>query len=389
MQDHPLLEALHSCLKLPIIILNHDLKLLKAFFHASCQPSLTTDLLDELALLRNRKSLLPFTLLTAPSGLSLALYPFQDYFFLFGPFQLAQNLTKLSSLAQTYPINQKCLDLKIELETYQVIETSHLLHLIHYFFTDEVHSLKTEQAQITNQILLDIRKGLSENLLQDYPSEEEDQGFDFEFELLESIKKGDLQKVRLFLSQDLTPSSYHKNLRSEKNYSIILFEKLSQLAITTGVDYHYAHHSRDYYIDKCEACQKTSEVLLLRESAIILFTQKIGQFNSHSYLISNILHYINQNLSKKLLIETIAKEFNFSESNIRKLFRKEMACSIQQYISRKKIEEAKILLRQQNSVTDISNSLGYSDAAHFSRSFKAMVGMSPKQFQTAPIRDII
>nr|WP_257617278.1 helix-turn-helix domain-containing protein [Streptococcus pseudoporcinus] len=66
-----------------------------------------------------------------------------------------------------------------------------------------------------------------------------------------------------------------------------------------------------------------------------------------------------------------------------------MACSIQQYISRKRIEEAKILLRQQNSVTDISNSLGYSDAAHFSRSFKAMVGMSPKQFQTAPIRDII
>lgn len=280
MQDHTLLEALHSCLKLPIIILNHDLKLLKAFFHASCQPSLTTDLLDELALLRNRKSLLPFTLLTTPSGLSLALYPFQDYFFLFGPFQLAQNLTKLSTLAQTYPISQKCLDLKMELEPYHVMETSHLLHLIHYFFTDEVHSLKTEQAQITNQILLDIRKGLSENLLQEYHVEEEDKGFDFEFELLESIKKGDLQKVRLFLSQDLTPSSYHKNLRSEKNYSIILFEKLSQLAITTGVDSHYAHHSRDYYIDKCEACQKTSEVLLLRESAIILFTQKIGQFNS-------------------------------------------------------------------------------------------------------------
>ncbi|MBA2796767.1 YSIRK-targeted surface antigen transcriptional regulator [Streptococcus porcinus] len=388
MQHHPILESLHICLKLPIIILNQDLKLLKAFFHAPCQPKLTADLLAELALIRKRKSLLPFTLLTSPSGLSLALYPFHDYFFLFGPFQLDQKLTKLSTLAQTHPVSQKCLDLDIKQESYHIMDSSHLLHLIHYFFTDEIHFLKTEQAQMTNQILLDIRKGLSEKLLQECHFEEES-GFDFESQLLESIKKGDLQKVRLFLSQDLTPSSYHKDLRSEKNYSIILFEKLSQLAIMTGVDQHYAHHSRDYYIDKCEACQKASEVLLLRESAIILFTQKIGQFNSHSYLISNILHYINQNLSKKLSIETIAKEFNFSESNIRKLFRKEMACSIQQYISRKKIEEAKILLRQQTSVTEISNTLGYSDAAHFSRSFKAMVGMSPKQFQTAPIRDIV
>lgn len=89
------------------------------------------------------------------------------------------------------------------------------------------------------------------------------------------------------------------------------------------------------------------------------------------------------------MVEDIAKQFNFSESTIRKLFRKEMNCSLQQYISRKKMEEAKVMLRNQNNVTEVSNSLGYADLAHFSRTFKAHVGLSPKQYQRSPIKDIL
>lgn len=386
MYKHPLLESLHACLRVPIFVLNRDFELIRSF-NLTPDVSLQAQLLAQLAVVTNRKSLIPFSLLKTPSNRVLALYPLQNELFLFGPFQVKEITGQQESLAEVYAVDETCLDFLKSPEATPSLDLPHLLHLIHYFFTHQMHFLKKDQRQLTNQILSEIRQELSENLIQQCHLKD-DQAFDFEFQLLESVKGGKLEEVKKYLAQDLTPASYHKDLRSEKNYSIILFEKLSQLAIKTGVDHTYAHHTRDYYIGKCEKCQKASEVLLLRESAIILFTQKIGHFNHYSYLVSNILRYINANLSKKILIESIAKEFHFSESNIRKLFRKEMSCSIQQYIRRKKMEEAKIMLRNQNSVTDISNSLGYSDVAHFSRSFKSVVGMSPKQYQKSPIKDI-
>ncbi|WP_245871457.1 YSIRK-targeted surface antigen transcriptional regulator [Streptococcus penaeicida] len=355
MYQHPLLESLHTCLRIPIFVLNSEYQLIRCF-HLVSDISLRPQLLAQLAVISNRKSLIPFSLLKTPSNQVLALYPLQNELFLFGPFQVTKSQIPEQGLAEVYAVDEGCFESLSDQETAISLDLPHFLHLIHYFFTQQMHFLKKDQRQLTNQILSEIRQELSENLIQQCHLKDKE-AFDFEFQLLESVKRGKLEEVKKYLAQDLTPASYHKDLRSEKNYSIILFEKLSQLAIKTGVDHTYAHHTRDYYIGKCEKCQKASEVLLLRESAIILFTQKIGHFNHYSYLVSNILRYINANLSKKILIESIAKEFHFSESNIRKLFRKEMSCSIQQYIRRKKMEEAKIMLRNQNSVTDISNSL--------------------------------
>ncbi|MCR4253580.1 YSIRK-targeted surface antigen transcriptional regulator [Streptococcus uberis] len=387
MYRHPLLESLHICFTLPIVVLDNDLDMLKAypFQQVSC---LQSDLKPHLDKVWRQKSLFPFTLLRTPKGQMLALYPFQNYLFIFGPFWSASPAQTLRPLADLAFIPQHCLAHEGLCPCQHITDVGHLLHLIHYFFTGHLHLMEQDQESLTQEIFEDIRKELSESLIQQC-NLYEDQHFDFEFHLLESVKKGDLKEVRSFLSQSVTPKGVTKDLRSEKNYSILIFEKLSQLAISMGVDPVYAHHTRDYYMSKCEACLSIQDVLALRESAIILFTQKIGRINNHSYTVAKILRYIHQNLSQKLMVEDIAKQFNFSESTIRKLFRKEMNCSLQQYISQKKMEEAKVMLRNQNNVTEVSNSLGYADLAHFSRTFKAHVGLSPKQYQRSPIKDIL
>ena len=52
------------------------------------------------------------------------------------------------------------------------------------------------------------------------------------------------------------------------------------------------------------------------------------------------------------------------------------------YINKRKIEKAKKLLLLGNKVDRISDSLGFYDISHFSRSFKKLTGMSPSNYKT-------
>ncbi|WP_159561016.1 YSIRK-targeted surface antigen transcriptional regulator [Streptococcus halichoeri] len=388
MYRHPLLESLQTCLQVPILVLDESFKPLKAYpFNISyCLSSQLKQELDQSSCQRYISPPPEFKLLVLGGDCILAVYPLQSYFFIFGPFTTPCPLDDLRPLARVYYLTQERLILPDSLCLTYVQDLSHLLHLIHYFFTGHAYGLAGKQAVLETDMVSEMRKELSERLFSPYHEEEEQ--FDYECQLLECVKKGDPKEVQAFLRQALPWPQQVKNARAEKNYSILIFEKLSQLAISMGVASHYAHHIRDYYIKKCEQCATVQDVLALRESAILLFTQKIGRMNTHSYTMARILAYIHKNLSQKLLIETIAKQFNFSEPSIRKLFRKEMSCSIQQYIRQKKIEEAKIMLKNGATVTEVSNNLGYADAAHFSRTFKEVVGLSPKQFQQSPIKDI-
>ncbi|HEP1274903.1 TPA: YSIRK-targeted surface antigen transcriptional regulator [Streptococcus pyogenes] len=388
MYRHPLLESLQVCLQLPIYVFDHTFKLICIFPLKKRGGELSHRVIEYL---KNSLSNISyqdgtFSLFSFDEDCFMAIYHFQNYYFIFGPFQSKSSIKKLCILSKNCQAPKRYLKIKNS-NIPEVKDVNHLLHLIHYFFTGHVYFLDNEQDQLNLEILEDIDKSISENFIE-HSSLNKNNQFNYEVELLESVKKGDLNKVKSFLKQGLNSNKQLRDSRIEKNYSILIFEKLSQLAIIMGVSSHLAHHTRDYYIEKLEACQTVHEVLLLRESAIILFTQKIGHINNYSYTIARVLRYIQENISQRLVIEKIAKEFHFSESNLRKLFKKEMSCSIQQYIRKLKIDQAKIMLRNGKSVTKVSANLGYSDAAHFSKSFKELVGMSPKHYQQSPIKDI-
>lgn len=108
MYRHPLLESLHICFTLPIVVLDNDLDMLKAypFQQDSC---LQSDLKPHLDKVWRQKSLFPFTLLRTPKGQMLALYPFQNYLFIFGPFWSASPGLTLRPLADLAYIPQHCL----------------------------------------------------------------------------------------------------------------------------------------------------------------------------------------------------------------------------------------------------------------------------------------
>lgn len=208
----------------------------------------------------------------------------------------------------------------------------------------------------------------------------------YEQKILEMVQKGDSGRLKEMLaktSNSIIPASSENPLRSEKNYTIIILEKLSAQAIQLGYEISEAYRYRDYYVKKVEEKHTLEEVLHVRDCAIIHFTELMSQFTyvSCSPLIKSVMQYIALNLYSPIKVRDIVKEFYISETSLRNRFKTEMGVNIIEYIQRRKVNEAKLLLKAGLSPLEVSLDLHYYDYSHFYKTFKRIAGVTPKVYQ--------
>jgi len=90
-------------------------------------------------------------------------------------------------------------------------------------------------------------------------------------------------------------------------------------------------------------------------------------------------NYTNPHLSN----DRIAKEVSISTVYFRKLFKKYYNISPIKYIGDIRIQQAKVLLKEQSlSVQEISYAVGFTSIYNFSRAFKKSAGYSPNQYKS-------
>ena len=111
---------------------------------------------------------------------------------------------------------------------------------------------------------------------------------------------------------------------------------------------------------------------------------KKSEYDSTVYsdAVSKITEYIGLNWQKHISVGDLARLVRLSESRTAHLFKEATGKSIHQYISEKKIQNAKELLANTDmTVSEISTTVGYDDALYFSKVFRREVGVSPKNFK--------
>lgn len=90
--------------------------------------------------------------------------------------------------------------------------------------------------------------------------------------------------------------------------------------------------------------------------------------------------------SPELTVTTLASDANLSETYFRRLFKQLHGVSPKHYISERRIQRAKQLLREHSApVSVIAEHCGFSSLYHFSRAFKTVTGMSPSEYMQDPI----
>ena len=97
--------------------------------------------------------------------------------------------------------------------------------------------------------------------------------------------------------------------------------------------------------------------------------------------LETLVDFINKNLSEELSVDVISKQTYLSKSLIYTLFRKYFNMTVSEYVNFQRIKLAKELLNTTElSVESVSSKVGYSSISYFSKTFKKIVGVSPKQY---------
>lgn len=91
--------------------------------------------------------------------------------------------------------------------------------------------------------------------------------------------------------------------------------------------------------------------------------------------------YLKENVYGSVTLSMICQKFFMGKSQVCKIFSDYIGKGPIEYYSALKLSEAKKLLREGKSVSDVSDSLGYSSIHIFSRAFKKAVGISPTEYR--------
>ncbi|MDA9470279.1 helix-turn-helix domain-containing protein [Enterococcus sp. 5H] len=98
--------------------------------------------------------------------------------------------------------------------------------------------------------------------------------------------------------------------------------------------------------------------------------------------INTILDYIHDHYNEEINLATLADIMHLNRHYTSRFFKETVGMNFIDYLTTYRIEKAKqLLMRTEESITEISGTVGYIDSTYFSKLFKKKVGQSPHQFR--------
>lgn len=107
-----------------------------------------------------------------------------------------------------------------------------------------------------------------------------------------------------------------------------------------------------------------------------------AEHNAGSFIVKTALKYMEENYKQKITLADVAERTYVSQWHLSKLINGHTGKSFSELLNYIRIEEAKKLLSDPSlRIGDISEMVGFTDVAHFSKVFKKMEGISANEYR--------
>jgi AraC family transcriptional regulator len=98
--------------------------------------------------------------------------------------------------------------------------------------------------------------------------------------------------------------------------------------------------------------------------------------------LNRVFQFIDDNLDSKLSLAEVSKQAFFSEFHFHRLFKLITRETLNEYISRRRIEKSVLdIIHKELSISEISHTYGFSDNSSYTKAFKKYYGISPSEFK--------
>lgn len=99
-------------------------------------------------------------------------------------------------------------------------------------------------------------------------------------------------------------------------------------------------------------------------------------------LLFRVMDYMENHLSDKLTLETVAAQFDVSKSTLTQMFRKKLDISFYSYLTKRRLTVAKSLIVRGTPLEQVGKQVGFKEHSAFYRAFKQEFGISPREYKS-------
>ena len=204
--------------------------------------------------------------------------------------------------------------------------------------------------------------------------------------LLQKVKIGDRTGAKEILNSILGTILFKDigDLGILKVRLLELLSVLSRSAVEGGVDVDTMLEKNLAYVNKVMQIDTQEDLCAWISTALNEFIELVYSSQDARKItqIRPAINYIDANYDKPIALAEIARASHLSASRLAHLFKEQMGVTLIEYVTGVRIEQAKeLLLGTDQSCTEIGFEVGYSNQSYFTRTFKSLVGMTPRQFR--------
>ncbi len=254
--------------------------------------------------------------------------------------------------------------------------------MLHYCLTGEKITSKDVGGYISQSPTRQPRVHLSVD-----PFDKQTGNWEFEQEILEKIRKGDLSVMDTIARANAhTPKGMpQETIEDFRQMEHLLLTLVSRAAVDGGMPQKSAFSLCTEYREKLNASETQGEMAIIANQMLEDYAQRVHraqQLATCSARIRLVCEYISNHPEEKLTLELLAQKAGYTQTYLSRRFRQEMGMSIVDYIRQIRLERAQYwLIYTDKSIEEISDALGFGNRSYFSKSFRDATGATPTDYR--------
>ncbi len=202
------------------------------------------------------------------------------------------------------------------------------------------------------------------------------------------LKEGNLAGVEIASKMFSAEKQGHLSndpIRNLKYLFVINTGIASRFAVEGGIPLEEAYAISDLYIQKVDLLHSVEDITVLQKEMFTRYTNQVALHKKSKVFSKPIVkckEYIATHLNEPIHLTDLAAYVNLNANYLSTLFKKETMESINSYITKARIEEAKTLLKHsEDSYAQISSTLAFSSQSYFTKIFREQTGYTPKKYR--------
>ncbi|WP_156946399.1 PocR ligand-binding domain-containing protein [Desulfitibacter alkalitolerans] len=208
--------------------------------------------------------------------------------------------------------------------------------------------------------------------------------FEMEKDLITNVRLGDKKGSRKIINEILDFAYKHNNFEVIKLNVVSLIIASAHASIEAGADLDTVFDLEFVYMKKVLEITNFDKLrITLIECVDGLIECAFSTANiENKDIIFKVINYIRENY-RSVSLKEVSSKFHLNPTYLSRLFKEETGISYIDYVNRVKIEASKSFLKDDRSIEDVANLVGFTNQSYFAKIFKQKEGITPTEWKKA------